>query len=49
MRFLTNIFEIQILSRFGVILNLHRMLFLPSSWTSFDYSFRYSGVFVGSL
>ena len=41
---LTNIFEIQILSRFGVILNLHECCFCHRVGLPFDYSFRYSGV-----
>ena len=41
---LTNIFEIQILSRFGVILNFHECYFCHRVGLPFDYSFRYSGV-----
>ena len=41
---LTNIFEIQILSRFGVDLNLHECCFCHRVGLPFDYSFRYSGV-----
>ena len=41
---LTNIFEIQILSRFGVVLNLHECCFCHRVGLPFDYSFRYSGV-----
>ena len=36
--------EIQILSRFGVILNLHECCFCHRVGLPFDYSFRYSGV-----
>ena len=41
---LTNIFEIQLLSRFGVVLNLHECCFCHRVGLPFDYSFRYSGV-----
>lgn len=41
---LTNIFEIQILSRFGVSLNFHECLFCHRVGLPFDYSFRFSGV-----
>ena len=41
---ITNIFEIQILSRFGVVLNLHECCFCHRVGLPFDYSFRYSGV-----
>ena len=41
---LTNIFEIQILSRFGVSLNFHDCAFCHRTGLPFDFSFKYSGV-----
>lgn len=41
---LTNIFEIQLLSRFGVSLNFHECVFCHRIGLPFDYSFRFSGV-----
>lgn len=41
---LTNIFEIQILSRFGVSLNFHDCAFCHRRGLPFDFSFKYSGV-----
>ena len=41
---LTNIFEIQILSRFGVSLNFHDCAFCHQTDLPFDFSFKYSGV-----
>lgn len=41
---LTNIFEIQILSRFGVSLNFHDCAFCHRPGLPFDFSFKYSGV-----
>ena len=41
---LTNIFEIQILSRFGVSLNFHDCDFCHRTGLPFDFSFKYSGV-----
>lgn len=41
---LTNIFEIQILSRFGVSLNFHDCSFCHRTGLPFDFSFKYSGV-----
>ena len=41
---LTNIFEIQILSRFGVSLNFHECAFCHRTGLPFDFSFKYSGV-----
>ncbi|MEW4354901.1 DNA repair protein RecO [Streptococcus pneumoniae] len=41
---LTNIFEIQILSRFGVSLNFHECCFCHRVGLPFDFSFRFSGV-----
>ena len=41
---LTNIFEIQILSRFGVSLNFHDCVFCHRTGLPFDFSFKYSGV-----
>ncbi|MGT2845877.1 DNA repair protein RecO [Streptococcus massiliensis] len=41
---LTNIFEIQILSRFGVSLNFHDCVFCHRVGQPFDFSFRYNGV-----
>lgn len=41
---LTNIFEIQILSRFGVSLNFHDCAFCHRMGLPFDFSFKYSGV-----
>ena len=47
---LTNIFEIQILSRFGVVLNLHECCFCHRVGLPFDFSFRYRwGPLPGSL
>ena len=41
---LTNIFEIQILSRFGVSLNFHDCAFCHRTGLPVDFSFKYSGV-----
>ena len=41
---LTNIFEIQILDRFGVQLNFHDCVFCPRVGLAFDFSHRYSGL-----
>ncbi|AGU75440.1 MULTISPECIES: DNA repair protein RecO [Streptococcus] len=41
---LTNIFEIQILSRFGVSLNFHECCFCHRIGLPFDFSFTYNGV-----
>ena len=41
---LTNIFEIQILSRFGVSLNFHDCVFCHRVGLAFDFSHRYSGL-----
>ena len=41
---LTNIFEVQVLSRFGVGVNMHECVFCHRVGQPFDYSFRYSGV-----
>ena len=41
---LTNIFEIQILSRFGVQLNWHDCAFCHRSGLAFDFSFKYGGL-----
>lgn len=41
---LTNIFEIQILSRFGVSLNFHECTFCHKVNQAFDFSFKYGGV-----
>ncbi|MBP2620953.1 DNA repair protein RecO [Streptococcus panodentis] len=41
---LTNIFEIQILSRFGIALNFHDCVFCHRTGLPFDFSFRYSGL-----
>ena len=41
---LTNIFEVQILSRFGVALNFHECVFCHRVGQPFDFSFRYNGV-----
>lgn len=41
---LTNIFEVQILSRFGVALNFHDCVFCHRTGLPFDFSFQYSGV-----
>lgn len=41
---LTNIFEIQLLGRFGVSLNFHECAFCHRVGLPFDYSYRYSGV-----
>lgn len=40
---LTNIFEMQILSRFGVALNFHECVFCHRVGLAFDFSFRYGG------
>ncbi|BAQ23284.1 DNA repair protein [Streptococcus troglodytae] len=41
---LTNIFEIQILDRFGVQLNFHDCVFCHRVGLAFDFSHRYSGL-----
>ena len=41
---LTNIFEIQLLGRFGVSLNFHECVFCHRTGLPFDYSYQYSGV-----
>ncbi|MBM7635711.1 DNA repair protein RecO [Streptococcus saliviloxodontae] len=41
---LTNIFEIQILERFGVQLNFHECVFCHRTGLPFDFSFKYSGL-----
>ncbi|EHI69144.1 DNA repair protein RecO [Streptococcus ictaluri] len=41
---LTNIFEIQLLERFGVQLNFHNCVFCHRAGLPFDFSHRYSGV-----
>lgn len=41
---LTNIFEIQILGRFGIHLNFHECVFCHRIGLPFDYSYKYSGV-----
>ena len=41
---LTNIFEIQILSRFGIYLNFHECCFCHRVGLPFDFSFTYNGV-----
>lgn len=41
---LTNIFEIQILGRFGVSLNVHECVICHRIGGPFDYSYKYSGV-----
>ena len=41
---LTNIFEIQILSRFGLSLNFHDCVFCHRTGLPFDFSFQYGGV-----
>ena len=41
---LTNIFEIQILSRFGISLNFHECCFCHRVGLPFDFSFTYNGV-----
>lgn len=40
---LTNIFEIQILARFGVGLNFHECVFCHRVGQAFDFSFKYTG------
>ena len=40
---LTNIFEVQILSRFGVALNFHECVFCHRVGLPFDFSFKYGG------
>lgn len=40
---LTNIFEVQILSRFGVALNFHECIFCHRVGLPFDFSFKYGG------
>ncbi|KXT72631.1 DNA recombination and repair protein RecO [Streptococcus sp. DD10] len=40
---LTNIFEIQILSRFGIRLNFHECVFCHRVGQAFDFSFLYNG------
>ncbi|RRR51581.1 DNA repair protein RecO [Streptococcus suis] len=41
---LTNIFEIQLLERFGIGLNFHECAFCHRVGLPFDYSYQYSGV-----
>ncbi|MCS4488951.1 DNA repair protein RecO [Streptococcus sciuri] len=41
---LTNIFEVQILDRFGVLLNFHNCCVCHRAGLPFDFSYRYSGV-----
>lgn len=41
---LTNIFEVQLLGRFGVALNVHECAFCHRVGLPFDYSYKYSGV-----
>ena len=41
---LTNIFEIQLLGRFGISLNFHECVFCHRVGLPFDYSYQYSGV-----
>lgn len=41
---LTNIFEIQLLGRFGVALNFHECCFCHRTGLPFDYSYQYMGV-----
>ena len=41
---LTNIFEVQLLGRFGVSLNFHECIFCHRVGLPFDYSYKYSGV-----
>lgn len=41
---LTNIFEIQILSRFGVSLNFHECVFCHRTGMPFDFSFKWNGL-----
>lgn len=41
---LTNIFEIQILDRFGVAMNFHDCVFCHRANQAFDFSFKYSGL-----
>lgn len=41
---LTNIFEIQILSRFGVSLNFHECVFCHRTGVPFDFSFKWNGL-----
>lgn len=41
---LTNIFEIQILSRFGVSLNFHECVFCHRTSMPFDFSFKWNGL-----
>ncbi|MBM7643348.1 DNA repair protein RecO [Streptococcus loxodontisalivarius] len=41
---LTNIFEVQILERFGVQLNFHECAFCHRVGLPFDFSFKYSGL-----
>lgn len=41
---LTNIFEIQLLDRFGISLNFHECIFCHRVGLPFDYSYKYSGV-----
>ncbi|MFX4000065.1 DNA repair protein RecO, partial [Streptococcus suis] len=40
----TNIFEIQLLGRFGISLNFHECAFCHRVGLRFDYSYKYSGV-----
>ena len=41
---LTNIFEIQVLDRFGVRLNFHECVFCHRVGLPFDFSFKFSGL-----
>ncbi|MDG3133034.1 DNA repair protein RecO [Streptococcus suis] len=41
---LTNIFEVQLLERFGIYLNFHECVFCHQSGLPFDYSYKYSGI-----
>lgn len=41
---LTNIFEVQLLERFGVRLNFHECVFCHRVGLPFDFSFKYSGL-----
>ena len=41
---LTNIFEVQILERFGVRLNFHDCVFCHRVGLPFDFSYKYSGL-----
>ena len=41
---LTNIFEVQVLDRFGVKLNFHECVFCHRVGLPFDFSYKYSGL-----